>query len=74
MLPLGLGFVVLGLVWVVWMHVTAAWPSVLPWMVVATGGILTCVALQRRGYRGAWALWLLLGGATAALLLGWLLG
>jgi hypothetical protein len=56
------------------MHVTAAWPSVLPWMLVATGGILTCVALQRRGYRGAWALWLLLGGATAALLLGWLLG
>ena len=74
MLPLGLALLVLGLVWTSWMVLSAAWPSVLPWVVLGLGGILTCVGLQRRGEQRVWVLWALLIGATATLLLGWLFG
>jgi hypothetical protein len=74
LLALGLGLFVLGLVWTAWMVLAQAWPSVLPWLVVAVGGLLTAVALQRRGARHVRLVWALLGGAIAAVLFGWLLG
>lgn len=74
MLPLGLFLLGLGLVWTAWMALTASWPSVLPWVMLGVGGVLTCAALQRRGSRGAWLGWVFLGVATAAVLGSWLLG
>jgi uncharacterized membrane protein len=74
MLPLGLTLLVLGLVWTVWMVLSAAWPSVVPWAVLGLGAVVTCVALQLRGSRRAWLGWVLLGAAAAAVLGGWLLG